>query len=85
MPEHAASDLPEAVIELLYRHHLDAIEPRSAARLREIFRHNPPDAIERLTTAANYLKLNRLTPLTQRRIDHAIATQATPTTPPHTE
>lgn len=41
--------------ELLARHALGMIEPRAAARLAEIFRDDPPDALERLERAADHL------------------------------
>lgn len=69
------NDLPDEVLEVLYRHQLGDLEPRVSQRLDQIFAHNPPDAVERLTRAARHLSITRRTALTERRINHAIATR----------
>lgn len=48
-------DLSPAVLELMTRYHLGHFEPRIRARLAEIFRDDPPDAITRLERAAEYI------------------------------
>jgi len=50
-------DLPDAVVELLLRYELGEFSPRVRARLASIFQEDPPDAIERLQKAADYLGL----------------------------
>ena len=58
-----------AVIELLLRHELGDFPPRVRARLDEIFRTNPADAVERLERAAAYLGLTATTRGTLERAD----------------
>lgn len=50
-------DLPDAVVELLLRYELGEFSPRVRARLADIFQTDPPDAVERLQKAADYLGL----------------------------
>lgn len=51
----APPDLSPAVLELMIRYELGHFEPRIRARLAEIFRDDPPDALERLERAAEYI------------------------------
>lgn len=44
-----------AVTELLIRYELGHFEPRIRARLTQIFRENPLDALERIERAAAYI------------------------------
>src|SRR5690625_2752692 len=48
-------DLSAAVLELMTRYELGHFEPRIRARLAEIFRDDPPDAVARLEKAAEYI------------------------------
>jgi len=48
-------DLSAAVLELMTRYELGHFEPRIRARLAEIFRDDPPDAVARLEKAAEYV------------------------------
>lgn len=70
-----------AVIELLLRHELGDFEPRVRARLDEIFRTNPVDAVERLERAAAFLGITTTTRSTLERAD-ALARERS-RTPPH--
>ena len=63
--------MKDAVVELLLRHELGDFDPRVRARLEEIFREDPPDALERLEKAAAYLKLRAVTRSTLERVDLA--------------
>jgi hypothetical protein len=51
----APPPLPAAVVELLLRHYAGDFTPRVRARLERVFTDNPPDAVERLQRAADYL------------------------------
>lgn len=51
----APQDLSPAVLELMIRYELGHFEPRIRARLAEIFRDDPPDAVQRLEKAAEYI------------------------------
>src|SRR5690625_7678870 len=53
--QQAPPDLSPAVLELMIRYELRHVEPRIRARLAEIFRDDPPDALERLERAAEYI------------------------------
>jgi hypothetical protein len=53
----APPPLPAAVVELLLRHYAGDFEPRVRARLERIFADNPPDAVDRLQRAAQFLGL----------------------------
>ncbi len=53
-----AADLSPAVLELLHRHYLGQFDPRVRTRLNSIFADNPPDAVDRLASAAKYLWLD---------------------------
>ena len=48
-------DLSSAVLELLYRYEHGHFAPNVRERLAEIFRTDPPDALQRLEKAAEYL------------------------------
>src|SRR5690625_7110056 len=50
--QQAPPDLSPAVLELMIRYELGHFEPRIRARLAEIFRDDPPDAVQRLEKAA---------------------------------
>jgi hypothetical protein len=52
-----APDLSPAVVELLLRHYAGDFDPRVRTRLERIFADNPPDAVERLQRAAQFLGL----------------------------
>jgi len=49
------SGLSSAVLELLYRYEHGHFAPNVRERLAEIFRTNPPDALQRLEKAAEYV------------------------------
>jgi hypothetical protein len=49
--------LPTAVVEVLLRHYVGEFDPRVRTRLERIFADNPPDALERLQRAADFLAL----------------------------
>lgn len=51
----APQDLSSAVLELLYRYEHGHFAPNVRQRLAEIFRTDPPDALQRLEKAAEYL------------------------------
>jgi hypothetical protein len=77
----------DAVTELLLRYELGEFDDRVRARLAEIFRTDPPDALERLEKAAEYLGLRALTRSTLERAD-ALARSRSRTSPlrkPHNE
>lgn len=48
-------DLSSAVLELLHRYEHGHFAPNVRERLAEIFRTDPPDALQRLEKAAEYL------------------------------
>jgi len=50
--------LPDAVTELLLRYERGDFSPKVRARLAEIFRDDPPNAMELLEVAADYLQLD---------------------------
>jgi len=61
--------MTDAVTELLLRYELGDFDPRVRSRLAEIFRTNPPDALELLQRAADYLGLQEVTEETLARVD----------------
>jgi hypothetical protein len=61
--------LSDGVLELLFRYELGDFPEHVRARLDEIFRTNPEDAVERLERAAAFLNLEVLTPRTLERVD----------------
>jgi hypothetical protein len=63
----------DAVTEVLFRHELGDFTPKVRARLDEIFAADPPDAMERLEKAAEYLGVHGLTRATLERVDALIA------------
>jgi len=61
--------MSSAITELLLRHELGDFPTRVRARLDEIFAEDPPDALERLQRAAEYLGLDGVTPETLARVE----------------
>lgn len=59
----------DAVVEVMLRYELGDFPPRVRARLEEIYRADPPDAVDRLEKAASYLEVGTLTRSTLERID----------------
>lgn len=58
----------DAIAELLLRYELGDFTPRVRARLAEIFRTDPVDAVDRLQRAVQYLGITGATDETSRRI-----------------
>lgn len=61
--------MTDAIAELLLRHELGDFNPRVRARLEEIFETDPPDALERLQRAADFLGITGATRETLERAD----------------
>ena len=61
--------MKDGVYELLLRYELGDFPKHVRARLEEIFRDNPDDAVARLERAAAYLGLEKVTTKTLQRAD----------------
>ena len=78
--------MKDTATELLLRHELGDFPPRVRERLDEIFRTNPPDAMQRLEKAAEYLNLRGVTRSTLERADALVRSRSRTSTrqKPHT-